>query len=91
MRRPDARVVAFEAGADARATLAELANLNEVSVTLLGICDCDQLEKILGKSCRALVLIDVEGSEYEIPSPSVVNRLKHCDILVELMTVLRCR
>lgn len=33
---------------------------------------------------NALILIDIEGAEFDLLSPQVINDLKHCDIIIEI-------
>lgn len=86
LRRPDARVIAFEMNTLGQASLAELCCLNGVSqrVTILGQCTPESLAAVLPPNERTLVICDVEGEEGELLDPYRVPGLQNAHILVEL-------
>lgn len=83
---PEARVVAFEAEADARRSLGELADLNAVRdrVDLRGRCEAADLEVALAGAARPFILMDIEGGERFVLDPGLAPRLRSAWILVEL-------
>jgi hypothetical protein len=84
-----ARVIAFEAAEAFSTTLAKLAAANGVSVAIHGFCDLPQLIRVLEGVRRALVILDVEGFEYELLVPSTIHQLKPCDLLLETHELFR--
>jgi hypothetical protein len=80
---PGARVIAFEASAGFRNTLARLAAANRVSVAIHGFCDQPQLIRAVEGAHRALVFLDIEGFEYELLVPNSIRQLNGCDVLLE--------
>jgi hypothetical protein len=89
-RMPELRVIAFEAAADSRELIAELARLNSVDrVTIMGSCDVAALALALGDGKATLLICDVEGSENDLLRPSLLGALRNVDILVESHDYLR--
>lgn len=83
LRMPSAECFGFEGDREARARCAELLALNGVAsrVTLFGLCAPGDLENLI--KGRTLVLMDVDGPEYELLDPSVSSSLRRADIIVE--------
>jgi hypothetical protein len=85
LRSPQARVYAFEASAERRADIQELAQLNGIAgrLAVLEWCDPAALRKIdPGKT--PLVVCDVDGYEEVLMDPEQVPWLRHADIVLEV-------
>ena len=82
---PNARVYAFDIDENAQRICREAGVLNQVDKRLevAGLCDHNELSKILNTSKRAYVVMDIEGAEKELLCPEQVPELKHADFLVE--------
>lgn len=67
---PEARVVGYQADAEARKLLAALADLNELGdrIEIKGICNPCDLETM--PESEAFVMMDVEGAELELLNPT---------------------
>ena len=78
-------VVAFDVNGYERQMIEEMAVLNQVS-SLLTISDwCDSAKLVdLVRGRRALVFCDIEGGEFSLFTPDVVEALRDCDVLIEL-------
>lgn len=82
MRRPGARVFAYDTDPGALALCREMAALNGVRVETGEFCDAEYLTGLdLGR--RALVVSDCEGYETQLFSRETVARLRRHDFLVE--------
>lgn len=83
---PNSQVIAFETSAHGRDSIGELARLNGVSsrVTILGHCEVKALAEAVPCSGESLVIVDVEGAEYDLLQPSLIPALQGADILVEV-------
>ena len=79
----DAKVIAFETAEASRTTLSSLAGANGVSVDIYGFCDVAALSEVLAGRPRALVVFDIEGFEYDLLAPRVIDRLGSSDVLLE--------
>jgi hypothetical protein len=78
-------VVAFDVNGSERQMIKEMAALNQVSslVTISGWCSSTKLvDLVQGK--RALVFSDIEGGEFSLFTPAVVEALRSCDVFIEL-------
>jgi hypothetical protein len=86
IRNPSSRIVAFEAEAEGRALLQELAEENDVHtrIDIRGKCEAQDLEAALRDVPSALVVCDVEGYEQSLLNPLLSPSLCRTDILVEL-------
>lgn len=82
---PHARVLAFEAEAEARQALAGCARANGVAerVTVGGFCDIPELIDALGDGTDVLLVCDIEGGEAVLLDPDRVPALGRVTILVE--------
>lgn len=79
------RVVAFDVNGCERQMIKEIAALNQVSplVTISGWCSSGKLvDLVRGK--RALIFCDIEGGEFSLFTPEVVDALLGCDVFIEL-------
>jgi hypothetical protein len=86
LRKPSARVIAFEMEDLGRERLREAAELNYVSgrIDIRGKCEAQDLEGVLGGSTAPIVVCDVEGYEAALLDPITVPSLRRATILVEL-------
>jgi trans-aconitate methyltransferase len=84
LRLPNAVVHAFDVDPKAQQLCAEVARLNGVSdrVHVASLCTPQDLQALLVP--RALVILDIEGSELELLQPDLASRLAEAVILVEL-------
>ncbi len=91
MRNTSARVIAFEAEEQGRASLLRTAELNEVSarIEIRGRCEAADLETTLGAARSPIVVCDVEGYEEQLLDPKTVPSLRKATILVELHEFVR--
>jgi len=78
---PGTRVIGYEVGRVERSTAAKLAALNGVSVESRGRADHASLTAVV--SGRVLLMVDVEGYEYELLDPILVPRLLDATMIVE--------
>lgn len=79
------RVIAFDANGSEREMLKEMAALNGVSdlVDVSRWCSCATLAD-LAAGQRALVFCDIDGGEFDLFTPEVVEALRGCDVFIEL-------
>jgi hypothetical protein len=78
-------VLAFDVNGSERQMTKEIAALNHVSnlVTVFPWCSSAKLvDLVRGK--RALVFCDIEGGEFSLFTPDVVEALRGCDVFIEL-------
>jgi len=81
------RVTCFEKEAAGRVAIARNWELNNSvgDLAILGEASSSVLERFLiGVSGKTLVLIDVEGFEFELLDPSVIAALKECEVIIEV-------
>ena len=62
----------------------QLNDLSENQVTIYGKPTYDLLEKTVNETKKCLVLIDIEGNEYDLLNKKTINLIKNCHIIVEL-------
>lgn len=85
---PGARVIAYEAKAEWQGRIRHLAGLNGVAerCEIRGFCDSAEfrrlLESELGRSM--FLLMDIEGGEFNLLTPTTVPMLSDAELLVEL-------
>ena len=84
LRKPRAKVVAFEMEGRIRDNLRTLNYLNEADVEIRGKCEIQDLESFGQRLVGAFILMDVEGYETMLLDPEKVPALKKATILVEL-------
>jgi hypothetical protein len=84
LRRPEARVLAFEADPYHARNLSDLARENGVAdrIEVRGACDLETLAGLDAPAGTA-VLCDCEGCEQELIDPERVEWLRRCPLLVE--------
>ena len=85
-RRPEARVIAYEANPEGRALIEDLARRNGCAdrIEVRGFCDPADLKADLEAHPGAFVLMDVEGGEDALLDPAQVPGLVRAPILVEI-------
>lgn len=85
-RLPRARVFAFDIDERAQAACRTAAAENGVAdrVTVLGLCDGEQLAGLVASAGRALIVMDCEGGELALLDTPIVPRLLRADLIVEL-------
>lgn len=84
-RRPDVRIVAFEAALDKHAVIRDLLRENALGneVAILGLCDSATLQSQLVRADRTLVLCDIDGAEVDVLDPQDATALASADMLIE--------
>ncbi|MES1951269.1 hypothetical protein S4A8_10446 [Salinisphaera sp. S4-8] len=80
------QVIAFEKSAEGRQALSRAVALNDCEGMVDIACELTQFEvdERLGADERALVLIDIEGSEYDLLTSGMLAALRSSYVLVEL-------
>ncbi len=80
------RCFAFEISPKGRKTIYENAKINgcEEKVTILAEANYDDITDIVGNNSESLVLIDIEGSEFDFLSDKLLQVLKKSTIICEL-------
>ena len=80
------KVYAYEISAEGRQKVRESARRNgcEESVEIRGVADFSELSKLVEKHSQALILIDIEGAEYDLLDKSLLAVMSNCVIIVEL-------
>lgn len=83
---PESQVIAFETEPAGRELISELIELNGLQsrVRIEGMCEPDDLARVLPPSGPTLVIMDVEGAENALLDPDRTAALKNCHILVEV-------
>lgn len=83
---PQAIVTAFESTEQGRDAIEELAHLNGVNdrITIRGHCDVGALLEVVPSESESLVIMDVEGAEYDLLQPLLVTGYRRAHIVVEL-------
>jgi hypothetical protein len=78
-------VVAFDVNGKERKIVREMADLNKVSslVTISRWCSSAKLVDLV-RGRRALVFCDIDGGEFDLFNPDVVEALRGCDVFIEL-------
>ena len=85
-RKPDCRVVCFEADLSKHDAIRKIASLNNClhRIQIRGYCDRNSLSSELSEANGLkLVFLDCEGAENDILDSDSVRELDKCDILVE--------
>jgi len=84
-RLPEARVIAFDADPRARSATRRNALLNNVRVEVRGILQAGPMQHLLSEAApNVLLIMDIEGAEYELLDPNLAPSLRDADIIVEL-------
>jgi len=81
---PASNSIAFESTHHGQKLVLAMAELNQVSINVLGSCTAKRLNEVLPGSGKIFVICDCEGFEYEILSPTEVPRLRTALMLVEV-------
>jgi len=81
-RNKPTKIVAFDIDKSARSLCSLNAKTNSVKIEIKEFCDSKKLEKLCNKK-YSLIFIDAEGYELKILNKNTINKLKHCDFLVE--------
>jgi hypothetical protein len=92
LRRPEARVIAFEAEKQMHREIEDLGRMNWVEdrIQIQGFCGPTELAAALGnEEARTALLIDCEGFEVELLDPRQVPALAKTTVLVETHELLR--
>lgn len=82
---PNARIVAFDTDPKSCEICKENAAVNGVAdrVEVRGNCTIESLQSILSEAHHALLVVDCEGAEHDLLSPSELPALNRCDMIVE--------
>ncbi|HSU66403.1 MAG TPA: hypothetical protein VLJ39_06010, partial [Tepidisphaeraceae bacterium] len=85
-RCPNLPVIAFETEPAGQKLIASLAQANRVSdrVQVQGHCTVDDLRQAFVGSEKCLLIMDVEGHEYDLLDPGKIPELAAATLLVEL-------
>ena len=85
-RNPQARVIAFEMEAKGQSALLKMAELNDVSgqLEVRGKCEPIDLQQVLGRGGRSVIVCDAEGDEDVLLRPDLVPELRSAHLLVEM-------
>lgn len=86
MRRPEARIIAFEAQESSHCLIHDLATRNNVGdrIDVRGLCTGASLKPLLENNLHTLLICDAEGAEHTVLDPLKTPELTHLDILVEI-------
>jgi hypothetical protein len=78
-------VIAFDADPGERQIIRGMAALNQVAdlLTVSGWCSSARLVELV-QGRRALVFCDIEGGEFSLFTPQVIEALQGCDLFIEL-------
>jgi hypothetical protein len=78
-------VFAFDTNGSERQMISEMAALNQVShlLTVSPWCSSTKLSDLV-RGKRALVFCDIDGGEFSLFMPEVVEALRGCDVFIEL-------
>jgi precorrin-6B methylase 2 len=79
---PQSRVVAFDGEERAREICAQAAELNGVSVDVVGRCTPEGLAALLVEDPAPLIVMDCEGDEVALLDPVAVPHVSRADIIV---------
>lgn len=81
------RVVCFEVSEAGREAIEQNWRANDCvgSLQVFGEANSKSLSEVAQKDLEnALVLVDIEGYEFELLNLDVIKQLKHCDVLIEI-------
>lgn len=86
IRKPKAKVIAYEVEAKGRELMMRMAELNSVEkrLSIRGMCEASNLFEDLNQGRNCLVIMDIEGSESVFLDPFIFPQLGKSHILVEL-------
>lgn len=79
------RASCFETSAKGREVIEVNAKLNDLQdrIDVNGTASVSTLTNVLGESIEALVLVDIEGGEFELLSDEIIGLFRHCTFIVE--------
>lgn len=83
---PDTAVTCIDTDRDAIERCRRMAEINGLAgkrLETLDRCTFDDLERLIGKSGRTLIVMDCEGAEIELLDPGRVPSLRTADVIVE--------
>ena len=77
---------AFEINELGRKTILETAKINncEKQISIYGEANSSKIRDIIKKDGSALVIIDIEGGEFDLLSEDMLNSLRQCVVICEL-------
>lgn len=78
------RGIAFEKSYIARLILVWVARRNKVKLEIYGNCRADNLVAIIKNPTPVLIVMDIEGAEFELINDVLISKLKYADILIEI-------
>lgn len=79
--------IAFEQSAQGQAVIAQARAANGLAEEVLAICGTATgaaLREAIDPERRAVILIDIDGPEFELLDPDVLEHASHCTLIVEL-------
>ncbi len=78
------KVIAFEQAPQGRASLADVAELNGVTLDIRETADATSLDKLVKEHPTGVVLIDIEGAEFQFLDDTVLQILRKHHVIIEL-------
>jgi hypothetical protein len=78
------RCIAFEKNAMARLMLERMAKKNRIILDIRGMCEVAELSSIMISKEPTLIIMDVEGVEFELFQDELLCTLTHTDLLIEV-------
>jgi hypothetical protein len=85
---PEARVIAYEAKLSWHPRLQENLDINRVAerCELRGLCEAADFASLAAsnRGKRMLLIMDIEGAEFQLLSEEAITHLKNADLLIEL-------
>jgi hypothetical protein len=80
------KAICFEISEKGRLVIEENASVNNVSKKIIinGIANSEEIDKIISKNDTAVVLIDIEGAEFDLLTYDFLYKLRNCTIIIEL-------
>jgi hypothetical protein len=80
------RAICFEISEKGRLVIEENACINNVSKNIIinGIANSEAINKVISNNDTAVVLIDIEGAEFDLLTCDFLYILRNCTIIIEL-------
>lgn len=78
------RCIAFEKNVMAQLMLGWMAKKNRVTLDIRGNCSVTDLSRLLINKGHTLIIMDVEGAEFELLQDQLLCELTHTDLLIEV-------